>query len=608
MALDLGTLVAKLKVDDSEYKKGLKDAPRTAEEAGKQIGDKVESGARPGLGRLTKLLASLGLGALAVGAAKYGVETYAANEKAAISFTTMLGSAEKAQSFLDKMKDFAATTPFEFPELQTAASSLISAGVNADKVLPIMRTLGDVTSGMGTGSEGIKRATVALQQMQAAGKITGEDLNQLRDAGIPVYDLLAAATGKSKDQIVALAQAGKLGKKELDAMMTALESGKGLEKFNGLMDAQSKSLEGTISNLKDTLGQNLADAVAPIMPFIKEGIGKLTESLPGVVSNLKGFSEWLVATGKGAQEAYGWLAKHEGVIKPLAVTVGVLVLGYQALALAQGIAAAGGFLSFVGQVTGLTRAWAVVQGILNVVMAANPIALVVIAIAALVAGFIVAYNTSEDFRNVVNGAFDAVADAGRWLWNNALAPAFRFIVSGFAGVMRALADFVGALGNIPGFEWAKDAAGKLRGMADQAEAAARGIKNIPDRKDVEINLQINGAAKLDAVGRNFRALQIQGALASGGPVSRTGAYLVGEEGPEIVKLAAGQEVVPAGRTRSILSGSGNGSQPAIAATADSGFTRLHPDDLRALAGMLYAATSASVSSAARATHFAGRPA
>ena len=66
------------------------------------------------------------------------------------------------------------------------------------------------------------------------------------------------------------------------------------------MDAQSKSLEGTISNLKDTLGQN-SDAVAPIMPFIKEGIGKLTESLPGVVSNLKGFSEWLVATGKRGQ-------------------------------------------------------------------------------------------------------------------------------------------------------------------------------------------------------------------------------------------------------------------------------------------------------------------
>ena len=81
---------------------------------------------------------------------------------------------------------------------------------------------------MGTGSEGVKRATIALQQMSAAGRITGEDLNQLRDAGIPVYDLLSSATGKSKEEVVKLAQAGKLGKKELGAMMEALESGKGL--------------------------------------------------------------------------------------------------------------------------------------------------------------------------------------------------------------------------------------------------------------------------------------------------------------------------------------------------------------------------------------------
>ena len=109
-----------------------------------------------------------------------------------------------------------------------------------------MTTLGDVTSGMGTGSEGVKRATIALQQMSAAGRITGEDLNQLRDAGIPVYDLLAKATGKSKEEVVKLAQAGKLGKKELGQMMGALESGKGLERFSGLMEKQSTSIVGHV--------------------------------------------------------------------------------------------------------------------------------------------------------------------------------------------------------------------------------------------------------------------------------------------------------------------------------------------------------------------------
>ena len=212
-------------------------------------------------------------------AAKFGLGVAAANEQASISFTTMLGSGKKAQAFLTDLKKFAAATPFEFPELQRAASSLISAGISANKVIPIMRTLGDVTAGMGTGSEGIQRATIALQQMNAAGKITGEDLNQLRDAGRPVYDLLAAATGKSKAEVTQLAAAGKLGSKELGQLMKALESGKGLERFSGLMDKQSQSLTGLLSTFKDTFGQGLADAIQPSIPLIKDGLGAASEFL-----------------------------------------------------------------------------------------------------------------------------------------------------------------------------------------------------------------------------------------------------------------------------------------------------------------------------------------
>jgi tape measure domain-containing protein len=229
----------------------------------------------------------LALGAVGAAAGRMGLDVASGNEQARISFTTMLGSAQKADKFLRQLQKFAAQTPFEFPELQTAASSLISAGINASKVIPIMRTLGDVTSGMGTGSEGVQRATVALQQMNAAGRITGEDLNQLRDAGIPVYDLLAKATGKSKAEVVALAQAGKLGRKELGQMMKALETGAGLERFSGLMDKQSHSLAGMASTLKDTLGQGLARAIAPTFPLIKaglEGMSNAAASMMPVVS------------------------------------------------------------------------------------------------------------------------------------------------------------------------------------------------------------------------------------------------------------------------------------------------------------------------------------
>lgn len=231
--------------------------------------------------------AGLALGGAAVSAGIFGLKTASNMEQARISFTTMLGSAQKADRFLRDLQKFAASTPFEFPELQTAASSLISAGFEAKKVIPIMRTLGDVTSGMGTGSEGVRRATIALQQMSAAGRITGEDLNQLRDAGIPVFDLLAKATGKSKAEVVKLAAAGKLGRKEMDQLFRALETGKGLERFNGLMEKQSQSLAGLFSTLKDNVSMSLANLVAPAIPAIKAGLTWMTNQTAAVAPKIQ---------------------------------------------------------------------------------------------------------------------------------------------------------------------------------------------------------------------------------------------------------------------------------------------------------------------------------
>lgn len=258
--------------------------PGAGTRAGESLGGGVTSGFQRRMAALPRIAGTAVkatgavLAAGVVGAGAWGLKIAAANEQAQISFETMLGSGQKARTFLGDLRDFAAKTPFEFPELQTAASSLISAGVEAGKVIPIMTTLGDVTAGMGTGSDGIRRATVALQQMQAAGKITGEDLNQLRDAGIPVYDLLAAATGRAKSEVTALASAGKLGKADLDALMKGLETGKGLERFAGLMDEQSASLTGLMSTLKDTFGQNLAVAMQPVVDLAKDTLPSLTDA------------------------------------------------------------------------------------------------------------------------------------------------------------------------------------------------------------------------------------------------------------------------------------------------------------------------------------------
>lgn len=627
----------------------------------------------------------LGLGAAAgVGmgaAAKWGLNVASQNEQAEISFTTMLGSAQKAQAFLSKMQQFAATTPFEFPELQTAASSLISAGVNADKVIPIMRTLGDVTSGMGTGSEGVKRATIALQQMNAAGRITGEDLNQLRDAGIPVYDLLASATGKSKAEVVKLAQAGKLGQKELGQMMKALETGKGLERFSGLMDKQSKSLSGMLSTFKDTFGQGLANAIKPSIPLIKDGLGKASEfaakALPKVGAALAGLVSILVKgdftkefgkafnidedskivgflfgvrdgftaaaatvkefvgqvkSGQGAGGAFrDNLAKIVDVAKELwpslrdiakqlleaqrSVGVGVWAafkvvmdvlpgilqsiapvlqsiakwMGENKEIVAALVVALSSGIGAFKVITAAVKAYTVVQGLLNVVLAANPIGIVIAAIAALTAGIIYAYQHSETFRNIVNTAFEFVKKGAIALALVGV-KSFHFLLDVWLTVAGGILDAAAwAFGWVPGL------GPKLQGAAANFHKFKDQVNGSLSKIETDLTVQLNTEPARRAADslakyvrtRNYSAVVrtitpqtsklLIGANARGTDNWRGGLTVVGEEGPEIVNLPRGSQIYDAQKSAAMMSSAG---------PASSGYSRLHPHDIEALAAAI----------------------
>jgi tape measure domain-containing protein len=340
---------------------GAKADP-AAERAGKSAGEKFTSGLKTGIGKVGQVLK---LGVLAGGAAVaaagvVGIKTAAEMETANIAFTTMLGSAEEAKKFLGDLSSFAAKTPFDLPGLQRSAQSLVSIGIESDKVIPIMTTLGNVTSGMGTGAEGVQRATTAIQQMNAAGKISAEDLNQLRDAGVPVFDLLTAATGKTTEEIAEMANKGKLGKEELEQLMSALESGKGLEKFNGMMEKQSTSLTGLWSTLQDTFSVGMAEAIQPFIPALKEGLGGaitfiadllpkvqtgITEFIGGIEafgaswayndgevtsSGFPGFMERLAYAIRQAVDRaveFGrWLDENKGTIAAVAAVIGTLLI------------------------------------------------------------------------------------------------------------------------------------------------------------------------------------------------------------------------------------------------------------------------------------------
>lgn len=358
------------------------------------------------------------VGAVATAAGLTGIKTAAAMQNAEIAFTTMLGSGKKAKKFIEELTAFAAKTPFDFPGLQTAAGQLIAAGIDSKNVIPIMTSLGDVTAGVGTGAEGIQRATNALQQMIAAQRITGEDLNQLRGAGIPVYDLLASALGKSKKEVADLAMNAKLGKPALDAMLRALTTGKGLERFNGLMAKQSKTLSGVWSTLKDNVDMGLARILKPAIPVLTALVNKLANAIPRIEKfftnlregrgGLKTAHDWIKRVVGAVGSLVKWMSDHKAAVIGFAATIGVLTTAVALFSLALSI---------------------------------NPISLIVIAIAGFVGWMVHLYKTNDKAREKMDRiwsstkrlaalvwsdlkpALDDATEAGKWLYEKALRPA-----------------------------------------------------------------------------------------------------------------------------------------------------------------------------------------
>ena len=144
----------------------------------------------------------------------------------------------------------------------------------------------------------------------------------------------------------------------------------------GFAEGEASSAEGKLRQLETNFGDVQEAVGEKLLPVLIE----LGDRLLGVID---------------------FVQENTDVLGPLAVAVGVAAAGLAVMNLQQAIMVAGGIISFI-------KAWAAEQALLNLVMSANPIGLVIIAIAALVAAFITAYNTSETFRAIVDGALQWV--------------------------------------------------------------------------------------------------------------------------------------------------------------------------------------------------------
>lgn len=255
------------------------------------------SGAGGGLGEVNRqagLGATLfrGLAGAAAGAAaafsfadaiRAGVELNAEYERVKTSLTVLLKDAEKADALLGKLNQFAAETPFQTDEINRAATSLLAFGESEQTVIDRLREIGTLSAGTG---KDFNELTSIYGKARVAGVLYAEDINQLVEAGIPIIQEFAKQMGVSEAQVKKLASEGKVGFAQLQAAFTNLTTGNG--QFAGLLEAQSKTLGGQISTLRDNANQllrvltsylGIPDALKTSFGPLSEIIGQFTRTL-----------------------------------------------------------------------------------------------------------------------------------------------------------------------------------------------------------------------------------------------------------------------------------------------------------------------------------------
>lgn len=216
-------------------------------------------------------------------------------ENLSISFETLLGSKDKATQFFGELREYAVNTPLMLNDLAGGAQTMLGFNIEAEKVIPTLKQIGDISMG---DRDRFNSLVLAFSQMSATGKLMGQDLLQMINAGFNPLATISEKTGKSIGQLKDEMSAGAISS-EMVAQAFADATAEG-GKFHGMLDKQSKGLKGQISNLEgaiddmfNAMGEKsegiLTGSVEVASELVKnyEAVGKALMSLVAVYGSYK---------------------------------------------------------------------------------------------------------------------------------------------------------------------------------------------------------------------------------------------------------------------------------------------------------------------------------
>lgn len=291
-----------------------------------------------------------------------------------VAFETMLGSKSKADALMGQLIDTAAKTPFEMSEVAEASKMLLAYGMEGDKVNETLIRLGDIAAGL---SMPLKDLAFLYGTTMVQGRLYTQDLNQFLGRGIPLADELAKQFGKNKSEVKKLVEEGKIGFPEVQKAIEAL-TGEG-SKFGGLMDKQSKTIKGQLSNIEDAWEQMMNE------------IGKSQEGhISGVLDITGKLIENWRTVGKVILSVVAIYGSYKAATMVAAVATRIAAAASESMAYQQKLAAMQGIALSEAQ-AGVAAASSMATGAFNalkVAFSTNPFGLIITAITTVITLFV----------------------------------------------------------------------------------------------------------------------------------------------------------------------------------------------------------------------------
>mgnify|MGYP002771697448 FL=1 len=424
--INLFNLSARLTLDDESFSRGIQNATQQGEQAGQSV-----EGIGSRFKNLAKTIAGLAIvkkvADITTSIVKMGIEGNASLETSITSWTTLLGTQEQAKQMMDDITNYAASTPFSKVGVDEMAKQLSNAGFAGEDLFNQLTKFGNMGSAFGIQEDSLKEMVRQYSQVQMAQVAYTEDLNILQDRGIPIYKGLAEVMGVTVAEVKKMAGEGKITADIYNEAINSIASN-----TEGAMEAQSKTFSGLMSTLQDVTSNIVTKIVEPLfnkvnellniaMPILDSFNSKLNEgqsfwtalkeTVDEFLPSLNPVMEIMENLGEAITTGLGWIMDNGEALIGIVISLGTAMLVLNVANMIQGMVEA--YKAWKIATEGMTIA----QWLMNTALLANPIGLVVAAIAGLIVWLVYLWNTNDGFRDAVTSAWNKILEVGKNVWN-----------------------------------------------------------------------------------------------------------------------------------------------------------------------------------------------